>query len=175
MPKVKWVLDPIHSEIEFKVKYLMITNVTGRFQRFDMTVETEGESFDTGKVRFSADVDSLETYDHERNGHLKSPDFLDVEAYPHIVFKAGGMKVEGNTGEISGNLTIKDVTKPVTFKVNFGGVNVDMYGVTRAGFSISTEIDRKEFGLQWNTILEGGGLMVGDKVKISGEIQLIKK
>ncbi|HMY85487.1 MAG TPA: YceI family protein [Saprospiraceae bacterium] len=175
MPKVKWIIDPVHSEIEFKVKYLMITNVIGRFDRFDMTVETEEEDFNTGKVWFSADVDSLETNDHERNGHLKSPDFFDIAAYPHIIFESGDMKVDGEVGEISGNLTIKNTTKPVTFKVDFGGVTMDMYGTTRAGFSISTEIDRKEFGLRWNSILEGGGMMVGDKVRISGEIQLVKR
>ncbi|MCO6461809.1 MAG: polyisoprenoid-binding protein [Saprospiraceae bacterium] len=175
MSKSRWILDPAYGEVQFKVKYLMISNVIGRFRRFDLTVETDDKDFSTSKVVFSADVDSVETDDHQRDGHLKSPDFFDVNAYPHILFEGGSIVFSGDEGTLDGMLTIRDITRPITIKVEFGGFNRDSLGKLRAGFSFIGKINRKDFGLAWNTILKDGGVMVGNEVRISGEIQLIRQ
>lgn len=176
MATTKWTLDPTHSEIQFKIKHLMITNVTGNFNKFDITAETIEDNFSNGKVSFSADVNSIDTNNEQRDGHLKSPDFFDAANFPKISFEASNANnMEKDGFELVGDLTIRDVTKPVKLQVEFGGVTKDPYGNTKAGFTVQGKINRKDFGLTWNAPLEAGGVMVSEDVKILGEIQLVKQ
>lgn len=175
MANTKWTLDLAHSEILFKVKHLMITTVTGNFKKFDVTAETADAEFKSVEsLAFTADTDSIDTNNEQRNGHLKSADFFDAEKFPQISFSSKGFT---NTGEttITGDLTIKGVTKPVSFTVEFGGIAVDPYGQTKAGFTISGKINRKDFDLTWGAVTEAGNVVVSDEVKFQGEIQLIKQ
>lgn len=169
----KWSIDPTHSEFQFKVKHLMITTVTGDFKTFSLEAETDTDDFSSAKnIEFSADVNSIETKNEQRDGHLKSAEFFDAEKYPKLTFKA--TKYEKN-GDLTGDLTIKGVTRPVTLNVEFGGIVTDPYGQTKAGFTVSGKISRKEFGLTWNAVTEAGSVVVSDEVKIHAEIQLVKQ
>ena len=169
----KWLIDPTHSEFQFKVKHLMITTVTGDFKTFSLEAETDTDDFASAKnIQFSADVNSIETKNEQRDGHLKSPDFFDAEKYPKLTFTAS--KYEKN-GDVTGDLTIKGITRPVTVNVEFGGIVADPYGQTKAGFTVSGKISRKEFGLTWNAVTEAGSVVVSDEVKIHAEIQLVKQ
>ncbi len=173
METTKWALDPMHSEVNFKVKHMMIANVTGGFKKFDVNATTDGNDFSKAKINFTADVNSISTNSDQRDGHLKSPDFFDAAQFPAIKFESVSMtKKSDDEYKLNGNLTIKDVTKPVSLDVNFGGIGKDPYGNTKAGFSIEGKINRKDFGLTWNAALETGGVMVGDELKIHSEIQL---
>ncbi|HZH65859.1 MAG TPA: YceI family protein [Flavisolibacter sp.] len=175
MSPTKWILDPHHSEITFKIRHLMISNVTGRLQKFDVTVEGKEDNFDTvSKVTFTADVDSVTTANESRDTHLKSPDFFDAATYPQITFIANHFHGTGEERKLHGDLTIRDVTLPVIVDVEYGGIVKDGYGQTKAGFTISAKINRKDFGLVWNATTETGGVVAGDEIKIKGEIQLIK-
>lgn len=172
-----WVLDPAHSEVQFKIRHLMITNVTGSFNLFEARAITEGDDFSNAKLSFKANIASINTNNEQRDNHLKSPDFFDVEKYPILSFistRTEGIEEDGDFNLI-GDLTIKDVTKPVKFNVEFGGITKDPYGQTKAGFSISGKINRKDFGLTWNAALESGGVVVGEDIKLISEIQLIKQ
>jgi polyisoprenoid-binding protein YceI len=169
--KTSWVLDPTHSEVQFKVKHLMITNVTGSFTSYDVKVETEGIDFATASINFSANVASISTANEQRDAHLKSADFFDAEKFATISFVATKYADE----KLTGNLTIKDVTKSVTLDVDFGGISKDPWGNAKAGFSVSGKINRKDFGLGWNAPLETGGVLVSEEVKINCEIQLVKQ
>lgn len=170
----KWNLDPAHSEIEFKVKHMMITNVKGNFQSF--AVDVDGEELDNAKFTATIDAASINTSNADRDAHLKGADFFDAEKYPSLVFKSNGFKnVGGDDYELTGDLTIKDVTKPVTLQVEFGGKNTDPWGNEKAGYTLSGKISRKEWGLNWNAALETGGVLVSDDVRINGEIQLVKQ
>lgn len=173
---VKWVIDPAHSEIQFKVKHLMITTVTGYFRKFHLEVSTESEDFDTASdMIFSADINSIDTNNEQRDTHLKSPDFFNGEENPQIIFK--GLKYEAvdDEAKLKGELTIRNTTREVIVDVEFGGIVVDPYGQTKAGFTIKTKISRKDFGLTWNAVTEAGQVVVSDEVKVNGEIQLIKQ
>lgn len=176
MSTTKWALDPTHSEINFKIKHMMISNVTGSFTNFNVTAETEGDNFSNSKVSFTTDVNSINTNNEQRDGHLKSADFFDTEKYPQIKFE--GTKFEKASDEeyaLHGNLTIRDVTKPVSLKVDFGGIAKDPYGNIKAGFTLDGKINRKDFGLTWNAATEAGGLLVGEDLKVQAEIQLVKQ
>lgn len=177
MATKKWVIDPTHSEVQFKIKHLMITNVTGSFNVFEASVETEEEDFSKAKVTFTADVDSVSTGNEQRDGHLKSADFFDAAAYPKITFKETRFETVDNDGSYNlfGELTIKGTTKPVKLSVEFGGVVKDAYGNVKAGFSINGKINRKDFGLTWNAVTEAGGVVVSDDVRVACEIQLIEQ
>jgi polyisoprenoid-binding protein YceI len=172
-----WAIDPTHSEVHFKIKHLMITNVTGSFDIFQASVATEDEDFSKAKVSFTADVDSISTGNEQRDGHLKSADFFDAATYPQIKFIATKAENVDNDGsyELYGDLTIRDVTKNVKLSVEFGGVVKDPYGNTKAGFTINGKINRKDFGLTWNGVTEAGGIVVSDEVRIISEIQLIEQ
>ena len=172
-----WAIDPTHSEVHFKIKHLMITNVTGSFDIFQASVATEDEDFSKAKVSFTADVDSISTGNEQRDGHLKSADFFDAATYPQIKFIATKAENVDNDGsyELYGDLTIRDVTKSVKLSVEFGGVVKDPYGNTKAGFTINGKINRKDFGLTWNGVTEAGGVVVSDEVRIISEIQLIEQ
>ena len=172
-----WAIDPMHSEVQFKIKHLMITNVTGSFNIFQASVETEDEDFMKAKVSFTADVASIDTGNEQRDGHLQSADFFDAEKYPQIKFVATKYDNVDNDGsyDIYGDLTIKDVTKNIKLAVEFGGVVADAYGNVKAGFSINGKINRKDFGLTWSAVTEAGGIVVSDEVKLMAEIQLIEQ
>jgi polyisoprenoid-binding protein YceI len=177
MTTKNWVLDPTHSEVQFKIKHLMITNVTGSFDIFNVTAQTEDEDFTKAKLSFRADVNSISTNNEQRDAHLKSADFFDAEKFPQIKFEATRTEnVDGDGSyELYGDLTIRDVTKNVKLSVEFGGVVKDPYGNTKAGFTINGKINRKDFGLTWNAVTEAGGVVVGEEVKIAAEIQLIEQ
>lgn len=177
MATKKWVIDPAHSEVQFKVKHLMITNVTGSFDLFETTVETEDDNFSTAAVTFSAVSASITTGNEQRDNHLKSADFFDAANYPTLTFTATSFKPVDNDGsfELSGDLTIRDITKNIKLNVEFGGVVKDGYGNTKAGFTINGKIKRKDFGLQWDAITEAGSIVVSDEVRILCEIQLIEQ
>lgn len=175
MSKVNWNLDPTHSEVTFKVKHMMITNVSGNFSDFKVNTSTEGEDFSKSEISFSANTASINTGNEQRDGHLKSPDFFDAEKFGEINFKAAKIeKTDADNYKVSGNLTIKDVTKPVILYAEHGGIQKDPWGNIKTGFTISGKINRSDFGLTWNAALETGGVMVSDEVRISAEIQLVK-
>lgn len=176
MSTTKWVIDPSHSEIQFKIRHLMITNVTGSFREFTSVVETEGDDFTKAKIRFTAKVDSITTGSEQRDGHLKSADFFETDKYPELVFEANGLTPKGSDEyEAEGDLTLHGVTKKVKLNVEAGGVVKDPYGQTKAGFSISAKINRKDFGLTWNAATETGGVVVSDEVRVSAEVQYVKQ
>jgi polyisoprenoid-binding protein YceI len=177
MATKKWALDPTHSEIQFKIKHLMITNVTGSFGIFNVLAETEDEDFTKAKINFTADVNSISTNNEQRDGHLKSADFFDAEKFPKIKFEATGTENSGSDGSYAlyGDLTIRDVTKNVKLSVEYGGVVKDPYGNTKAGFTLNGKINRKDFGLTWSAVTETGGVVVSDEVRIAAEIQLIEQ
>lgn len=172
----KWAIDPMHSEVQFKVKHLVISTVTGSFQNFEGSVETEGDDFNNAKINFSLDVSSIDTNQEQRDGHLKSPDFFDAEKYPHISFKSTSVTKESDDNyKLIGDLTIKDVTTPVTLKVEHGGIATDFYGNTKAGFEVEGKINRKDFGLTWDGVTEAGSIVVGEDIKLNINIQLAKQ
>jgi polyisoprenoid-binding protein YceI len=174
---ITWKLDPTHSEVQFKVKHLMITTVTGYFKSFDLEVVTETDDFTTAsKIEFTADINSIDTNNQQRDTHLKSADFFDAENYGQLKFVGKKYQAEGgDEGSLEGDLTIRGVTKPVTVIVEFGGIVVDPYGQTKAGFTVSGKISRKEFGLTWNAVTEAGQVVVSDDIRIHCEIQLVKQ
>jgi polyisoprenoid-binding protein YceI len=176
MAKTKWVLDPMHSEVTFKVKHLMISTVTGQFTKFDATAETEEEDFTTAKVTFTVDVDSITTGNEQRDGHLKSPDFFDVPNYPKIVFVTKKYeKIDEGNFKVYGDLTIRDVTKTIVLDTEFGGIAKDPWGNTRAGFTGSGKINRKEFGLKWDAVTDSGGIVLSDEVRILVGVDFVKQ
>ncbi len=174
--RTKWNLDTAHSEIGFKVKHMMITNVSGSFGSFEVNTDTAGNDFETAKISFSANVDSISTGNADRDGHLKSADFFDAAQFPAIKFVS--TKLEKKDDEqyiLHGSLTIKDVTKTVKLDVEFGGIGKDPWGNEKAGFTISGKIKRSDWGLNWNAALETGGVLVSEEVKLIGEIQLVRE
>lgn len=176
MATTKWVLDPAHSEIQFKVKHLMISTVSGSFAKFEGTAETEGDDFTTTKGGFTADVDSISTNNEQRDGHLKSPEFFDTAKFAQIRFVVTKVtKADDENYAVQGDLTIRDVTKSVTLDTEFGGIVKDPWGNTKAGFTISGKINRKEFGLQWHAVTEAGGIVLGDDVKIHLGLEFTKQ
>lgn len=173
---IKWKIDPMHSEIQFKVKHLMITTVTGNFKTFDLEVETETGDFNTAKsIVFTADIDSINTNNAQRDTHLKSADFFDSEKHGQLKFVGKKYQSDGNEATLTGDLTIRGVTKPITLNVDFGGTVVDPWGQLKAGFTVSGKISRKEFGLLWNAVTEAGQVVVSDEIKIQAEVQLIRQ
>lgn len=171
-----WKLDPTHSEVQFKVKHLMITTVTGYFKQFDLEVETEGDDFTkASRIEFTADIDSIDTNNQQRDTHLKSADFFDAESHSQLRFTGNKYEANGDEGQLHGDLTIRGTTKPITLKVEFGGIVVDPYGQTKAGFTVNGKVSRKEFGLTWNAVTEAGQVVVSDDIRIQCEIQLVKQ
>jgi polyisoprenoid-binding protein YceI len=171
----KWVLDPMHSEVQFKVKHLVISTVTGSFKQFEGTMETESDDFTNAHITFSLDVNSIDTNQDQRDGHLKGADFFDAEKYPAITFQSTSFEKNGGDYTLKGNLTVKDVTKPVTLAAEYGGVATDFYGNTKAGFDVTGKINRKEFGLTWDGITEAGSVVVSEEVKLIFNVQFAKQ
>ena len=172
----KWVLDPSHSEVQFKVKHMMISNVSGEFTKFNADLETEGDDFMTAKVTFTADIDSITTKNEQRDGHLKSDDFFNAAEFPQLTFVATKYENVDNDGsyEVYGDLTIRGITKLVKFDAEFGGVIKDPWGSTRAGITITGKINRKDFGLKWNGATETGSLIVSDDVRIHVALEFVQ-
>lgn len=169
--KTTWKLDPTHSEIEFKVKHMMISTVTGSFSEFDGEVEAADDSFKDAKFKFNAKIDSISTKNSDRDTHLKSDDFFNAEKFPQLTFKSKSFDGE----KMVGDLTIRDITKEVTLNVDFNGVAVDPYGQTKAGFEAEGSLNRKDFNLSWNAVTEAGSIVVSDKVKLIANLQFIKQ
>lgn len=176
MATIKWQFDPVHSEIRFKVKHMMVSNVSGEFKKFDIQLETEGHDFSTAKASFTADIDSITTHVDQRDNHLKSADFFDAANHPHLTFKSTKITKKGDTEyDMVGELSLREITKPVTFHVENFGVVKDPYGNQRAGFEITGKIKRLDFGLKYNPVLEAGGVVVGDEVRITANVELFYK
>lgn len=170
----KWGIDTTHTEVQFKVKHLVISTVTGFFKKFSGSVESETEDFDGADVTFSLDVNSIDTNQSDRDAHLKSADFFAAEQYPTLDFAGILKKVSGEDYKLDGTLTIRGTAKPVVFDVTFGGTMVDPWGNTKAGFEINGKINRKEFGLNWSALTEAGGMVVSEEVKIHINVELAK-
>lgn len=169
-------LDPMHSEVTFKVKHMMITNVTGNFSKFDAEMQSEKDDFSDAQISFEADVNSISTNNEQRDGHLKSDDFFAAEKFPKISFKSMELKKQSDDEyTLTGNITVRDVTQPITFDVEYGGTQKDPYGNIKSGFSIKGKINRKDFGLGWNAVTEAGGVVVSEEVKLNAEIQMVKQ
>lgn len=175
MATTKWTIDPTHSEIGFKVKHMMFTNISGKFDSYEGTVETEENDFTTAKISFSAEINSVDTSNAERDNHLKSADFFDAENYPKLIFTSKSFtKVNENNYELIGDLMIKGVSKEVKLPTEFSGLMQDPTGNTKVGLNIESKINRKDWGLNWNTTLETGGILVGEEVKLIINLQLAK-
>lgn len=176
MSKTKWAIDVAHSEISFKVKHLMITTVTGHFNKFNLEVETENDDFNRAKkIEFTTDVDSIDTNNEQRNAHLRSADFFNAAVHQQISFSGTYYEANSDKANLRGDLTIAGITKPITLNVDFGGLANDPWGGERAGFTVTGKISRKKFGLTYNAMTEAGGVVVGDEIKINAEIQLVKQ
>lgn len=176
MATTKWALDPTHSEIGFKVKHMMFTNVSGSFKKFEASATSDDDSFENASFEFSGAIDSISTNNTDRDNHLKSAEFFDAEKYPKLAFTSTSF-TKNSDGDytLKGNLSLHGETKPVTLDVEFGGTAKDPWGNIKAGFSITGKINRKEWGLTWNAALETGGVMVSEEVKLNIELQFIKQ
>lgn len=175
--KTKWTIDPAHSEIQFKVKHLMITTVTGSFQKFGADIEAPGDDLSEASIEFWADADSVTTGSPDRDKHIRSADFFDLAGHPRIIFKSTKAEEVDHDGSwvLWGDLTINGITNPIKLDVEWGGVMKDPWGNTKAGVSINGRLDRSKWKLNWNAALEAGGLLVSDEVRISCEVQLVKQ
>lgn len=174
-PTTEWVIDPIHSTISFKVKHLVIATVTGFFRTFEGTLHQSGESFDQARVAFSLEVGSLDTAHSMRDDHLKGPDFFDAATHSHISFQSTAFtQTDAENYQLTGNLTIKDVTQPITLAVVYGGTT-EFRGITRAGFELTGKLSRQAFGLALNIVSDTGTLVVGDEIKLLLDVELIKQ
>ena len=176
MSKETWTLDPAHTQVEFGVKHMMFTTVRGHFSKFEGTVELDRESPEESVVEVSIDAASIDTGVEDRDEHLRSEDFFDVETYPEITFRStsvSGELTEDAELEVKGDLTIGDVTREVTLDARFEGTGTDPWGGTRAGFTATTKVDRRDFGLTWNQALETGGVLVGHDIAITLQVQAV--
>ena len=176
MAKTKWVVDPAHSEIQFKVKHLMITTVTGYFREYNIEVETDEDDFTkASSIIFTAKTSSIDTNNSQRDTHLKSDDFFNAEKFDKVKFVCKSFAKAGENYELQGDLTIRDITKPLTLEVEYGGIVTDPYGQTKAGFTVDGKIKRKEFNLTWDAVTEAGQVVVSNDIRIHCEVQLIKQ
>lgn len=172
--KTKWAFDPAHSELTFKVKHMMISNVKGGFNSFSVAVD--GEDILKSSLAVTVDASSINTNNTDRDNHLKSADFFDVENHKELTFKSTSFKQKDDDEyELKGVLTIKGISKEIALEVEFGGINKDPWGNEKAGFSIKGKINRKDWGLNWNAALETGGILVGEEVKIEGDLEFVKQ
>lgn len=173
--RTKWKIDPEHSEIGFKSKHLMFTNVRGEFKQFGANINTKNEDFRTARIKAWINAESIDTANEKRDAHLTGPDFFDVENYDSINFESTSIrKIEGAKYELIGDLTIKDITREIKLNVESGGIVKDPFGNEKAIFRVEGRINRKDWGLNWNMTLETGGVLVSDEIRIHCEIQLTK-
>ena len=169
----KWTVDQSHSAVGFEVKHMMVSKVKGQFNNYTALVEaTDLVDLTTASIEFKFDVASIDTRSEDRDNHLKSADFFDIEKYPSIDFKSTNITNDGEDFKVTGDLTIKDVTKSVTFEVEFGGKGKNPWGVEVYGFEAEAKINREDFGLTWNAALETGGVLVGKDIKIKVELEV---
>ena len=169
-------IDAAHSEITFKVKHLMITNVTGRFKKFSGKMESSSDDFSDANIEFEADIDSIDTNNEQRDGHLRTGDFLDAAQYPKLTFTSTSFdKVADGIYKLNGDLSIHGVTKSVTMSTELTGTNTDPWGQSKVGFEITGSIHRKDYGMEYNAALETGGVLVSDEVKLQLDVQLVKQ
>ena len=169
-----WTVDPSHSSVGFTVRHLMVSKVRGHFGRFEGVVVI-GENPLDSTVEATVDTTSISTNDDKRDEHLRTADFFEVDAYPTMTLRSTRIERRGGDFVLHADLTIRNVTRPVELELEFDGVESDPWGGTRAGFSATTEISRKDFGLEWNAALETGGVVVGDRVKIQLDVELIRQ
>ena len=171
-----WTIDTTHSEIGFKIKHLVISTVSGKFTSFEGKLEGEPGDLENAKISFTADIDSIHTGNEQRDGHLKSADFFDAAKYAKLTFVSTNIeRKDGNDYKVTGDLTIKNVTRSVTLNVEFGGTQNNFYGQTVAGFEITGKINRQDFGLTWSAVTEAGGIVVSDEVKLVINTELVKE
>lgn len=176
MGKSNWSADLTHSEIGFKIKHMMFTNVSGKFNAFIATIENEDDNFESSKINFTAETDSIDTNNPERDNHLRSDEFLDTGSYPKLSFVSTNItKKSQNDYEAEGELTIKEVTKNIKLGISYSGLMKDPWGNIKIGISVIGSIHRKDFGLTWNAALEAGGLLLGEEIKLASEVQFIKQ
>jgi polyisoprenoid-binding protein YceI len=174
MSTTKWIIDPTHSEVSFKVKHLVISTVTGYFRKFEGAAESTSEDFEGATVSFSADIDSIDTNQSDRDNHLKSADFFDAANHPKLAF-SGKIAKNGGNYKLIGDLSIRGNSHEIAMDVDFGGVVADPYGQTKAGFELEGKISRKEFGLTWSAVTEAGSVVVSDQVRLHLNVQLVKQ
>jgi polyisoprenoid-binding protein YceI len=176
METTKWVLDPTHSELGFKIKHLMITNVSGSFKNFQADVVTNNTDFSSAQISLTAEMGSINTNNEQRDAHLRAADFFEVDKYPELKFKSTKVEKTGNdTFAVYGDLTLKGVTKPVKLVAEYSGIAKDPWGGERAGFVITGKINRTDWGVNFNGVLETGGVVLSEEVRIDSEIQLVKQ
>ncbi len=176
MGTTKWAIDPTHSNLGFKIKHLMISNVSGSFKDFKAEVQTDGSDFSTAQINLSAAMESISTNNEQRDDHLRNADFFEVEKYPELLFNSTKIeKTDSNTFVLHGELALKGITKPVKLQVEFNGIVKDPWGTERAGFVITGKINRSEWGINFNGVLETGGVVLSDEVRINSEIELVKQ
>lgn len=176
MKTTKWLLDPAHSELTFKIKHLMISNVSGAFKNFSAKLETEEADFSKANIKLTAEMNSISTNNEQRDAHLLSSDFFEVEKFPQLKFTSTGIEqTDDESFNLHGNLTMKGVTKPVKLTMEFNGIVKDPYGQEKAGFLVSGKIKRSDWGINLNVALETGGLMLGEDVRIQSEVQFVRQ
>lgn len=171
-----WKIDGAHSQVQFKVKHLVVTTVTGSFGKFDAEMEWPGDDLTSAKINFTAEVDSINTGNAQRDGHLKSDDFFNAAKYPQIKFVSKAVKkIDGDNYKLEGDITIRDTTKPISLNVVYGGTVKNPYNLTVAGFEITGKINRKDFGLKWTASTEAGQIVVSDEVRLDITVEMIQK
>ncbi|MDQ2752538.1 MAG: YceI family protein [Bacteroidota bacterium] len=170
-----WVIDPMHSDVLFKIKHLVISNVTGSFKKFEGNIVTQGDDFNDAKVNFTIDVKSIDTNQAQRDEHLQTGDFFAADLYPQITFKSTSfVNVSGSDYKMGGNLTLRGVTKPIELNVEYGGSEDNGHGILKHGFEVTGIVNRKEFGMTWNKLTDTGGLGLGEDIKLIANIQVAK-
>jgi len=176
MATTRWQVDPAHTEIQFKARHLMLTTVTGHFKRFDLELETDDNDFTkASKILFIADINSIDTNNPQRDSHLKSLDFFAVEQFDRLKFEGRNFKRHKGNYTLYGDLTIRDITKPVHVEVEYGGIITDPWGQARAGFTVDGKINRKDFELMWDATTEGGQVVVSNEIKIHCTIEMVRQ
>ncbi|MBI1939445.1 MAG: YceI family protein [Ignavibacteriales bacterium] len=173
--QTKWAFDKVHSKVEFSVSHLVISEVSGSFKNFEGSVEASKDDFSDAKIDFTVDINSINTDNENRDGHLKSDDFFNAEKFPKMIFKGKSLKKAGkNKYKLTGDLTIRDITKSITLDVVYNGTVKDPWGNTKAGFKVKGSLNRFDYGLKWNTLMETGGAVVGKEVEIKVDLELQK-
>lgn len=175
MTNTKWAVDPTHTSVDFSIKHMMIANVKGSFKSFDAVIEADPTDLTTATIQFTIDLSSVDTRNEDRDNHLRSADFFDVENHPSMTFNATKIINNGDDEyDVTGEMSIHGITKTETFTVNYEGSGKDPWGNEKVGFTVEGAIKRSDYGLTWNSALETGGVLVGDKVKISLDVQAAK-
>jgi polyisoprenoid-binding protein YceI len=176
MSTTKWAIDPTHSEIQFKVRHLLVSTVTGHFRNFTATAEMNGDDITTARVHFTAEVDSISTNNEQRDAHLKTGDFFEAAVHPQITFEGDKLEKSGlDEYKLHGTLTMRGVSKPVVLNVEFGGMVKDPWGNMRTGFSITGKINRKDWGVSFSMISETGGVLLGEEVSLVANAEFVKQ